>query len=170
MRTLNNIPDYLREPDQPEWTPAGARVHGAICTAVAAVILATALGLVSFNAPVLTRQLLLNFVCGFMCTYILFSVMHCTARIICPWCAIIVVACVVFVLSINHFAVLLHDAQAPGAQVSVWSSFGFPDMVFRNAPALVGTATAAWLCRDGDFTISDLLDLLMINPLTGRRV
>ncbi len=167
---MNDIPDHLRESDQPEWTLAGARVHGGICTAVAAVILATALGLVSFNAPVLTRHLILNFVCGFMCTHILFSVMHHTARMICPWCSIIVVACVVFVLSINHFAVLLHMARAPDAQLSVWSLFGFADMVFRNAPALVGTATATWLCWDGDFTVSDLLDLLMINPLTGRRV
>ena len=168
MITLNQIPDYLKEPEQEEWTPTAGRRRGAIHTLIATVLLAALFGGLALLVPTLAAHWALNIAYGFLITWILFAVMYKAAGMVCPWCAIIVIACAVLVITVKHIALLTHLAGSTGS--SSWSLLSLLDLLVRNFTAWVGVAAGAYCCQDGDSTIYDLADLAMTNPLTGRRV
>lgn len=168
MVTLNQIPDYLKEPEQEEWTPTLGRSKGTIHTLIATVLLAALFGGVARLVPTLATHWALNIAYGFLITWILFAVMYKAAGMVCPWCALIVVACAVLVITVKHLALFSHLSGSTGS--SIWSLFSFPDLLLRNFPAWVGVAAGAYSCKDGNSSIHDLADLAMTNPFTGRRV
>lgn len=171
MPSFNYIPDHLREEEPSDWTPEQGRRRGAFYTALASVAIATLAATLGFMTPFLTQHFLLNFAWGFLITFAIFAVMHKAANTIDPWCTLMAIIFVLPPLAANHIGMVLNLAVSSETTFAeAWASRGPAYMVVANFPALLGTAIAAALCRNGDFSLLDLADLLMTNPLTGRRV
>lgn len=170
MRTLNDIPDYLREPEQAPLTFWQGLRRGAIFTLLVSCVIAIGMGGVGYLVPVLVCHLVLNFAWGFFITFTLFGVMHKSARMVDRWCAAVVVVCATLPLMASYVCTVMHLAAASEQSfATVWPANAAVGAVGSNLPALFGTIVAAALCKDGEFSLLDLADILMINPLTGRR-
>lgn len=171
MRTLNDIPEYLRGPEQAPLTFWQALRRGAIFTLLSSCVIAIGMGGIGYVLPLLVHHIVLNFAWGFFITCALFGIMHKSARMVDRWCTAVVVVCATLPLMASYACTVMHLAAASEQSFAtvcpanaIVSAFG------SNLLALVGTGVAAALCKDGDFSFLDLLELLMINPLTGRRV
>ena len=83
-------------PDAPDraddWTPARGLLRGTVWTSLAGGVLGTMLRVVTYCAPPLTLHRVVNFVCGFLASGLLFSVMHRAAGMVSlPGTAVVVV-------------------------------------------------------------------------------
>lgn len=170
MASFNYIPDHLREEEPPNWTPEQGRRRGALYTALASAAMAALAATLGFVAPILTQHALLNCLWGFLITFAVFAVMHKAANTIDPWCTLMAILFALPPLAANHFGIVMNLASSNESTFAVaWASHGLIHMAVSNVPAMVGIGITTYLCKDGEFSLLDLLNLLMINPLTGRR-
>ena len=170
MRTLNDIPDYLRGPEKKEWTPGQGLLRGTICTLIAAAVLGALLCTVTYYAPRLTFHWLLNIASGFLITWVLFVVMYRAAGMASNTGALVVILEACLILVGKYLALLMHLLNTAPGTGPLWSSFDVAEMAVVSYPAWIGVLVAAFMCKDGDSTLHELADLVMINPLTGRRI
>lgn len=170
VASFNHIPAHLRDDQQSDWTPELGLRRGALFAALASLALASVMGATGYLLPFLTQGLVLNLASGFLIAFTLLSVTQKTAGMFDLRCTLIAICAVIPPLVANQFGIVLHVAAS--TEISFTNALATQDlavMVFSNFPAYLGTGVAAWLCRNGDFSIFELADLLMINPLTGRR-
>lgn len=171
MPSFNYIPDHLREDEPSDWSPAQGRRRGASYTALASVMIAGVAATLGYAAPFLTQRIILNFAWGFLITFTLFAVMHRAANIIDPWCTLMAILFAFPPLAANHIGFVMNlAASSETSFAQVWASRGLAYMALSNFPALIAVGIAAALCKNEDFSLLDLANLLMTNPLTGRRV
>ena len=170
MRTLNDIPDYLRGPEKKEWTPGRGLLRGTIYSLIVAAMLGAILCAVTYYVPQLTCHWLLNMASGFLVTWVLFVVMYRAAGMASKTGALVVILWTLLILVAKYLALLMHLLNtAPGTGM-LWSSFNVVEMAGVSFPAWIGVLVGAFMCKDGDSTLHELADLLMTNPLTGRRI
>jgi|GEM_PF-3279403 len=168
MTALNDIPDYLKADGKPESSPSSRLVWGTLAT----VSLATAVGLVlcwaTLHVPSFTHHWLLGFAGAFLTTLMLFGVMHRIAGIV-PFGNSIAIATACLLVVAKYIALLVHVAHSLTPTPPLWTLFSLMELFITNITTWVGIAFAAILARNGDFGLEDLLDILMVNPLTGHR-
>jgi hypothetical protein len=171
MTTLNDIPDDLKEPQQPDdWTAARGLVTGSLCVAIAVTILATAAYWVTRSVPLLTGYWLLAIGEGFVVTWILFALMHKNAGVVWDVQIPIVLAGAACVVAARYLGYLEFIAVRQEPPVSAWSLFRPSEFLLLHLTTWFGAALATLACKDGDGIASAMADLAMTNPLTGRRV
>ena len=167
VTTLNDIPEYLKEPERAEWDPVQGIIRGSVATFVASVILGGVWCAVTWFLPTVASNFWLLPVEAFVVTWILFAVMHRAAQTVGAACTTIVVIHALVLLLVQQFvtqAALVHQFG-----VAAWPASLMP-VITGNIPSFAAIAAAAFLCRDGNGALCELADLLMTNPLTGRRV
>lgn len=170
MPSFNYIPDHLREEELPDWTLAQGRRRGAMYTALASAVIAALAATIGFFLPLLTHGFVLNLASGLLTAFALFAVMQRAANSIDPWCLLMVPVFALVPLVASHVGLVANlAASADTSFATAWGSRGLMRMVVCNYPALIGIGVASFLCKDGDYTLLDFVNLLMINPLTGRR-
>jgi hypothetical protein len=154
-----------RADDADDWTPARGLLRGTVWTSLAGGVLGTMLCVVTYYAPPLTLHRVLNFVCGFLATGLLFSVMHRAAGMVSLPGTAVVVLWAVLIFEARYVTVLTL-ADVPISSAALFDPAG----IFRvNLMAWGGMAVAVFMCRDGDSAFEDIVDRVMVNPLTGRR-
>ena len=169
MRTINDIPDYLREPEKKGWTPGQGLLRGTVYTLIVAALLGAILCTVTYYVPQLTCHWLLNIASGFLITWVLFVVMYRAAGMASNTGALVVILWACLILVAKYLALLMHLLNAAPGRGPLWSSFDAAEMAAVSYPAWIGVLLAAFMCKDGDSTLHELADLVMINPLIGRR-
>ena len=170
MRTLNDIPEELREPVDADWTPARGLRKAVLWTTPTCLFLAAAVGGVTYFVPALTLHWLLAFVLGFAVSAVLFFVVHTAAGMVGASCTLLAIlaSAVVFFAKYAAFTVLIaHQGGVPWSFADVFNPFGF---LLLNFSSWIGLCIAVAMCKDGDGIVGDLAAFLMVNPFTGRRV
>ena len=167
MVSLNDIPEHLRGSRDDEPTPERELVIGAVATVVVAGLAGVGQGALAYYVPVLTYHWLLNLVWGFSITWILFSVMHGVSRQVSEWALAVVLPCTVLIAMLRIPVSLI--PLAAESKCSVWALFNWDQLVGLCLSYWIGAGVATVLCRNGEYTVADLAEWLMINPFTGRR-
>ena len=170
MASFNYIPDHLREEERPDWTLEKGRRRGALYTTLATAILAVMAAIVGYVMPLMTRTLVLNWAFGLVTAFALFAVMRKASNTIDSWCLLMVPAFALVPLVANHVGICVNLAQSADTAVAFARGSLRPmHLVACNYPALIGIGIASFLCKDGDYSLLDFVEALLINPLTGRR-
>jgi hypothetical protein len=158
VRTLNDIPEHLREPAKPTWTPRRGLIRGTVWTAVTALTLGAILcGVTHVAAPVTTHWLLsMAWACAI--TWLLFAVMHKASGMVCWSCTLIVLVCACLILVARQLTLLGLVTAVPGETGSAGSVLQMCRFLLINGPAWVGMSAAAFICHDGDSSPRDLID------------
>lgn len=149
VRTLNDIPDSLQEPEEESWTPARGIAKGAVFGALVSVLLAGVVGVATYYLPVLTYHWLLGGAMGFFCTRILFSVVHWAAGMVGSVCTAMVWAGMSGVLFAKHAALVLSIMSTPGSSVTIGALFSIVGIFAFQYNCWIGVGIATLFYRDG---------------------
>lgn len=161
MASFNEIPDHLKSDVGDTWTLERGLFRGGVAVFIAAMIIGTANYWITCRAPGLTMGWLLSFACTFFMTWVMFAVMHHFSGGIHPVGNTIAVIAMIAVVMAKYVACIAFAMDATPTLAGVWNSLEWGTLVFWDFPGWSGLALAAILCRNGDFSFEDLLDIAM---------
>ncbi len=171
MGSLNAIPDHLRGPDRDDrWTPGRGLAVGAAWTGSVALLLGIPGYLLERFLPLVSSHGLIGIATGFLVTCILFAVMHRSSGMVGGTCTAIVIGWMIVVSIVIDVLIALHMPVELMGTVSFLTMTHRVGLLLGNWPIWAGMAGASVLCHNGNGTIHDVLDLMMVNPLSGRRM
>jgi hypothetical protein len=169
MSTLNEPTDWKPEPAEPDWTPASGLLRGAVYGLIVALGIAVLLVPVAKWAPTLLLNAYLRVALGFAVTGSLAAAVQRGAGMVGWPCTGLAVGLAVLVLVTNHVVFAICGVPTRSGLVVGWAWLD-PGVLFgMNLLALVGVGSAGALCHRGSDIVDTVVDILMQNPLTGRR-
>lgn len=169
MGALNEPTGWAPESQDADWAPARGLGRGAAYGFVAAVILAGALVPAAKWVPLLLLDAYLRVAVAFMITWILAATVQRGAGMVGWPCTGLAVGYAGLVLLSNHVVFAVCGVLTRGGFIAGWVWLAPGTLLGTNLLALVGVGFAAALCHRGSDIGSTVVDLLMQNPLTGRR-
>jgi hypothetical protein len=169
MPALNKPTGWKPEEPSHEWSPAQGLGRAAAAGLITAIVLVMFTGLVAALAPLIVLNGYVRAAGAFLITLILLARVQRVAGMAGWPCTALAVGLALLVLLSHHvcfalFGVQLRDGVLRGA---VWLSPA--TLLVANYLALVGVGFGAVLGHRGHALLDAVVDILMTNPLTGRR-
>lgn len=169
MAALNEPTGWQPDPVPSDWSPARGLWRGAVTGMAVAVVLALVSGVVAALAPLIVINAYLRLAGAFFLTLILLTSVQRGAGMVGWSCTGLAVGQALLVLFSNHLCFAVFGVQGREQVLHGWMWLSPPVLLVVNGLAFVGVGFGAALGHRGGVFLETVVDLLMTNPLTGRR-
>lgn len=151
-----------KETDPKEWTPARGLTNGMIACLIAGTIMGAGWIALSLKFPsvmvfhvrdevkVMFVLGCVGIILGFVMSWILFTVMHRTSKMISWPCTAGVIATVLLIILARQIALAIGDAQVPELDVTGWAWLTPRRILISNVGQWIGLTGAVYLFREGE--------------------
>ncbi|MFH1418981.1 MAG: hypothetical protein ABII12_11940 [Planctomycetota bacterium] len=147
-----------------DWTPTRGLLGGFLTTLLVALVFAAVQGLLTYYAPRLTINGLLNAFGCFVLTWVLFAVMHRVSGQIGWIVTLLVVVLACLVIASKHIVLAQHGILTDrGELIAGWQWLHPMTIYTTNLIGWIGVAAGAALCRKGDSILLDVAKALTYN-------
>ncbi|GJM24140.1 MAG: hypothetical protein DHS20C16_05550 [Phycisphaerae bacterium] len=160
-------PDYepvieTAENEPKEWTPQRGLINGTIACLIAAAVMTTGWTALTCKAPMALIfhvcddpkanffLAIIGILIGFIITWILFTCMHKTSRMISRQCTIGVIIVALLMIIARQIAIASFGVTIADLEVSGWEWMGLRRIIISNVGMWIGIAGAVYLFREGD--------------------
>lgn len=151
------------------WTYGKGLFKGTLAAVCLAVVLSSAACVVTYYAPYVCMQWLVNGFWGFVVAWSLFAAMHRAAGMVGFWPTVIVVVLAVIVIAARHFVLAKYGVTLSSGRVLKGAIWIDPAAIlFNNLFAWGGIVAAVVFCRNGSSVWQDFVNLLRLNPMSGN--
>ncbi len=171
MSTLNDIPDELRDDRYADhdWSPEQGLVRGGVWATIVTGAMCGTIVVAGAFCPKLLGPWVSGVLLAVLGTCAIFGATHRAAGMSGQWTAIIATCCTA-VMGLTYVVVRLLAVATGDGPTWDWTPMTGENIFLAHLWFWATAGGTAFLCKDGDGVVAEILDLMNTNVLTGRRM